>query len=117
MIMHTFNSEKLARDLWKAVRYMYIDTEEVQSLLDQGADPNHESYWSEEWTSRKRLPPLHSACVRGYVRKVKVLIQRGADTNKGDPIFNLTPLQRACLAHRKQVVEYLNKEVKCKVGE
>ena len=105
MIMHTSYSERLARDLWNAV-YSYGDSVDgVQSLLDKGADPNHELYWSEEWMRWKWLPPLHTACEDGYLEKVKVLIERGANTDKADSIFNLTPLQRACLKGQKQVVE------------
>ena len=113
--MHTPYSERLARDLWDAVNELGIG--EIQSLLDRGADPNHELYWSEEWMSRKKLPPLHTACEGGYLEDVKVLIERGANTDKADYTFNLTPLQRACLEGQKHVVEYLTKEVNCKLGE
>ena len=115
MIIHTPYSERLARELRVAVSYRGIG--EVQSLLDEGADPNHDLYWSEEWMSRKKLPPLHAACEDGNLERVKVLIKRGANTDKADCIFNLTPLQRACFAGEKQVVEYLTKEVKYKLGE
>ena len=117
MVMHTSYSERLARELWEAVYGFGDRVAGVQSLLDKGADPNHEIYWSEEWMSRKKLPPLHLACERGKLERVKVLIERGANTDKADSIFNLTPLQRACLGGGKQVVEYLTKEVKCKLGE
>ena len=117
MIMHTPYSERLARELGEAVYYYYDPTKQLESLLDKGADPNHELYWSEEWMSEKRLPPLHAACERGELEKVKVLIERGASTDKADSTLNLTPLQRACLKGMKQVVEYLTKEVKCKLGE
>ena len=117
MIMHTSYSERLARDLWYAVYSFGDRAGEVQSLLDEGADPNHELYWSEEWMSSNLLPPLHIACEGGYLKDVKVLIKRGANTDKADYLFNLTPLQRAFLQGRKQVVEYLTKEVKCKLGE
>ena len=112
---HILCSEGLARDLWQAVWDMNID--KVQELLDQGADPNHEIYWSDEWISRDRLPLLHSACYYGELENVKVLIQGGADTEKGDSTFYLTPLQQAIYEGEKEVMEYLTKEVKCKVGE
>ena len=115
--MHTSYSDWLARKLWKAVYKIGDSVDGVQSLLDEGADPNHELYWSEEWMSKKWLPPLHAACERGKLKKVKVLIERRANTDKADSIFNLTPLQRAFLEGRKQVVEYLTKEVKCKLGK
>ena len=93
------------------------DTHEVQSLLDQGADPNHEIFWSKDWLS-KNNPPLHTACIKGDLEIVKILIQSGgADADRDDLIFNLTPLQHAIFKGNKQVVEYMTKDVKCKVGE
>ena len=119
--LHTLHSERLADGLWEAVEDGDID--QVQSLLDQGANPNHEIYWSEEWISEddggwiEKQPPLHAACANGNLEMAKVLIKRGADADKGDLTFNLTPLQRACLRQKKKVMEYQTKEVKCKVGE
>ena len=119
---HTLYSERLADDLWEAVATG--DTAQVQSLLDQGANPNHEIYWSKEWLSKSsglwavRSPLLHTACINGNLSMVTVLIKRGADAERGDPSYNLTPLQQACTMRKKKVAEYLTKEVKCKlVGE
>ena len=122
---HILYSQILARQLWQAE--WDEDTNKLQSLLDQGADPNHEVFWSEEWIYvsrddqasklRNRLPPLHVACKYGELERVKVLVQGGADTEKGDAILNLTPLQQAIFGGQEQVVEYLTKEVKCKIGE
>ncbi len=39
--------EQLARDLWEAVDN--DDVSKVRSVLGQGANPNHQLYWSEEW--------------------------------------------------------------------
>ncbi len=47
-------------DLWEAVRY--DDVSKVRSLLEEGADPNHQLYWSEDWYSiakKFRRPPQH----------------------------------------------------------
>ena len=93
------------------------DIDKVQSLLNGGADPNHKIFWSANWIS-KNYPPLHTACIKGNLEVVQVLILKGqADAGKGDFTFNLTPLQHACLEGNKQVVEYLTKEVKCKIGK
>ena len=71
-------SERLARDLWWAVTGG--DIPKVQSLLKQGADPNHHLYWRKKWWNRvwyRRLPPLHTACYKGSLEIVKLLIDEG----------------------------------------
>ena len=121
--MHLPYSERLATDLWEAVDAG--DVHKVQSLLEQGADPNHQLYWSEEWIRReknsglwyKTLPPLGAACYKGNLRIVKLLVQRGCDVDKSDGKHKETSLHTACYAGHKHVVEYLITEAKCKVGE
>ena len=119
--MNTTYSEKLADDLWEAVEKG--DADQVQSLLDKGADPNHELYWREEWMSRKsdrwtvKSPPLHTACHNGNLEIVKLLVQRRASVNTGDGRFHWTPLHRACSKGHQQIVEYLIMEAKCDAGD
>ncbi|XP_064406837.1 uncharacterized protein LOC135351545 isoform X3 [Halichondria panicea] len=100
--------KKLARDLWQAV--VNDDVTKVRSLLGQGADPNHQLYWSDEWGVKD--PPLHEACWEGYLEIVKTLVTHGARTDKGDGRYNKTPLHYACEGGHKEVVQYL-KEVGC----
>ena len=102
--------KKLAEDLWTAV--VDNDVTKVRSLLGQGADPNHQFYWSDEWA----LPPLHEACLQGYLEIVKTLVTHGARTDKGDGTNNMTPLHWACEGGHKEVVQYL-KEVGCSTGK
>ncbi len=105
--------KKLARDLYKAVRNDDVTT--VRSLLGQGADPNHQLYWSDEWVG---YPPLHWACRReGYLEIVKTLVTHGARTDKGAGVDNSTPLHNACLGGRKEMVQYLKEEVGCSTGK
>ena len=73
-------SEQLARQLHQAVEDG--DINRVKDLLGQGANPNHQLYWSEEW--RWMLPPLHGACEGGYLEMVKILVNAGAAIDKGD---------------------------------
>ena len=88
MCMHLPYSERLATDLWEAVYYGNVH--KVQSLLEQGADPNHQLYWSEEWISIEKdqgswyrtLPPLGAACYKGNLEIVKLLVQKGCDVDK-----------------------------------
>ena len=105
--------KKLARDLWQAVDNN--DVTKVRSLLGQGADPNHQLYWSDEWAVK--LPPLHSACGKGYLEIVKTLVTHGARTDKGGGWANMTPLHYACLGGHKEVVQYLIEEVGCSTGK
>ena len=110
MLVPTTFSKKLADDLWKAVYSGSID--EVISLLDKGADPNHQL-----WTSGEKPPPLLIACIKCNLEMVKVLVQRGTDVEKTSGSENLTPLHRACFMGFKEGVEYLIMEARCKVGE
>ncbi len=103
--------KKLARDLWQAV--VNNDVTKVRSLLGQRADPNHQLYWSDEWTD----PPLHMACWWGYLEIVKTLVTHGARTDKGGGILNRTPLHWACEGGHKEVVQYLIEEVGCSTGK
>ena len=109
--------KKLARDLYEAVDN--DDVTKVRSLLGQGADPNHQFYWSREWAYEwaGKLPPLHRACWEGYLEIVKTLVTHGARTDKGDGRFNRTPLHWACLGGHKEVVQYLIEEVGCSTGK
>ncbi len=104
--------KKLAEDLHEAVGSN--DVTKVRSLLGQGADPNHQLYWSDEWADK--LPLLHMACRRGYLEIVKTLVTHGARTDKGGGWANMTPLLYACYGGHKDVVLYL-KEVGCSTGK
>ena len=104
--------KKLARDLYWAVKN--DDVTKVRSLLGQGADPNHQLYWSDEWAE---WPPLHWACLMGYLEIVKTLVTHGARTDKGGGRYNRTPLHCACWIGHKEVVQYLIEEVGCSTGK
>ena len=94
------------------------DVKIVRSLLGQGANPDHQLYWSDEWYNNPPLhPPLHIACVKGYVSIVKMLIEAGADVDRRSGVFNYTPLHNACVGGHKEVMDYLIREAGCKVGE
>ncbi|XP_064382024.1 uncharacterized protein LOC135330954 [Halichondria panicea] len=99
--------KKLAEELWQAVDK--LDVVKVRSLLGQGADPNHQLYWSDEWDK----PPLHFACHQGYLEIAKTLVTHGARTDKGDGMYNMTPLHWACHGGHKEMVQYLIQELKC----
>ena len=105
--------EKLARELWKAV--VEDDINRVKDLLDQGADVNHQLYWTKEWEWKN--PPIHKACERGNLEIVKTLQNSGAEIEKGDGLSGRTPLHDACRGGHRQLVDYLIKEAKCNVGK
>ena len=113
---------RLADHLWQAVKDNEADM--VQSLLDEGADPNHQLYWRKDWKNKDkknememRSPPLHTACKNGSLEIVKMLVQRGANMDKGGGKSNWTPLHYACNRGCYEVVVYLTKEVGCNLGE
>ena len=95
----------------------------VRTLLQQGANPSHPLYWREEWFNREygslayRFPPLHTACHKGHLEIVKLLLQAGAGVDVGDGTYNSTPLHLACEGGQKEVAVYLIREAGCKVGE
>ena len=105
------HSEHLARQLHQAVEDG--DINRVKDLLGQGANPNHQLYWSEEWL---KCPPLHRACERGYLEMVKILVNVGAAIDKSDRC-DMTPLHYACQEGHLQLVVYLIREAGCRVGE
>ena len=105
-------SERLARELGKAVNDGDVET--VRSLLGQGANPDHQLYWSDEWFLD---PPLHAASLQGNVSIVKMLIEAGADVERYGGLVDSKPLRYACERGHKEVVDYLIREAGCKVGE
>ncbi len=109
--------KKLAKDLWEAVHNN--DVIKVRSLLGQGADPNHQLYWSDEWSDEwdDKEPPLHLACQLGFLEIVKTLVTHGARTDKGAGRYNMTPLHYACWGGDKEVVQYLIQELGCSTGK
>lgn len=113
-----YHSEQLARYLWQATHDG--DISKVNTLLEQGANPNHEIYWSDtqEIPNWNGLPPLHTACVNGKLQIAILLVDTGgADFKRGDDLYDQTPLHFACKEGHKPIVVYLVEEAKCDVGK
>ena len=105
-------------DLWEAVRDN--DFIKVRSLLKQGANPNHQLYWSEEWYGslfKDRLPPVQTACYNGYLKITRALVSGGADIEKGDGRYGMTAFHCACEGGHIEIVVYLSQYVKCCIGK
>ena len=83
-------------------------------MLGQGANPDHQLYWSDEGYNN---PPLHTASSKGNVSIVKMLIEAGANVERCGGVLDYAPLQYACNGGHKEVVDYLIREAGCKVGE
>ncbi len=105
-------------DLWEAV---YVDdVSKVRSLLEEGANPNYQLYWSEDWysiTKKGRLPPLHQACLRGNLEITRALVSGGADIERGDGFWGRTAFHWACERGHMEIVVYLSQDVKCRIGK
>ncbi|XP_064404708.1 histone-lysine N-methyltransferase EHMT1-like isoform X3 [Halichondria panicea] len=107
-------NQQLAVDLWEAVRH--DDASEVRSLLEQGANPNHQLYWSEEWCDvlkKARRPPVHEACLIGNLEITRALVSGGADIDKGDGLLGMAAFHWACRGGHMETVVYLSHNVKC----
>ena len=89
------------------------DVSKVRSVLGQGANPNHQLYWSEDWG----LPPVHEACLRGYLEITRALVSGGADIEKGSGGLGMTAFHYACWGGDMETVVYLSQEMKCRIGK
>ncbi len=103
-------------DLWEAVRDD-DDVSKVRSLLEEGANPNHQLYWSRDWDKKGRDPPLHEACRDGYMEITRALVSGGADIERGDGLWGRTAFHWACLGGHMEIVVYLSQDVKCRIGK
>ncbi len=100
-------------DLWEAVRD--DDVSKVRSLLEEGADPNHQLYWRIDWKDRR--PPLREACEKGFLEITRALVSGGADVEKRDGRLGMTAFHYACLRGHMEIVVYLSQDVKCRIGK
>ena len=102
-------------DLWEAVDN--DDVSKVRSVLGQGANPNHQLYWSKEWSNKIRIPPVHQACRLGYLEITRALVSGGADIEKGDGLSGMTAFHWACRGGHMETVVYLSQKMKCHIGK
>ena len=110
--------EQLAVDLWEAVGNK--DVSKVRSVLKQGANPNHQLYWNEEWCDvfkKNRRPPVHLACLRGSLEITRALVSGGADIEKSGGVSGMTAFHYACRGGHIEIVVYLSQEMKCHIGK
>ena len=94
----------------------------MRSLLKEGADPNHQLYWSVDWYSRitnkkYRGPPLHLACLKGYMEITKALVSGGANVEESDGRGSATAFHYACVGGHMEIVKYLSQDVRCRIGK
>ena len=92
----------------------------MRSVLKQGANPNHQLYWNEEWCDvfkKNKRPPVHRACLEGYLEITRALVSGGADIEKGDGRWGETAFHGACRRGHMETVVYLSQEMKCRIGK
>ena len=89
----------------------------MRSVLRQGANPNHQLYWSEEWRDNYSIPPVHLACSRGSLEITRALVSGGADIEKGDGRYGTTAFHYACWGGHMETVVCLSQEMKCHIGK
>ena len=90
------------RHLALALASQYGLTEIVRILLDGGEDPNRFNPIG----GHSHSTPLHQAAGNGHLDVVKLLVERGANSDVKDILFGGTPAGWANHAGRKEVEEY-----------
>ncbi len=85
-------------DIFEATRNG--DYDRVKELLDNGVDVN---------IINNNNTPLHYACQHGYIKIVKLLIERKANINALD-LFKVSPLSYACYYKEFEIAKLLLKE-------
>jgi ankyrin repeat protein len=73
----------------------------VEILLKQGVDPNG--------IDKKIYPPFHWACIWGYIKIAKLLVNAGVDLNLKFRISGKTPLELAGYYKQNEMVKWLLK--------
>ena len=107
--------------MWEAVAAN--DEQAVNSLLENGANPDDDLYSTEKWIASiqdNEPHPLLVACKNGNLTIIKLLVEKGkVDVNKklssetGD-----TVLHTSCGRYSNlEITKYLIEEAKCVVGE
>ena len=108
--------EQLAVSLWEAVAAN--DEQAVTSVLDKGANPNHELYSTEKWSTsieENERHPLLVACKNGNLVVLKLLVERNdVDINR-----QLSPVLHASCGRygNLDIVKYLVEDAKCDYGK
>jgi hypothetical protein len=91
------------RHLALALASQYGHVEVVQSLLDQGEDPNRYNPPG----GHSHTTPLHQAAGEGYEQLVHLLVERGARLDMKDVLWQGTPADWARYTGRPEIEEYL----------
>ena len=115
------NRDELAASLWEAVAAN--DEQAVTSLLEKGADPDHEIYSTVKWlisVENNEPHPLLLACKNSNLVMIKLLIEKGGiDVNrKLLPKTGETVLLASCGRYGNlDIVKYLVEDAECDRGK
>lgn len=88
---------KLQEQLSEAVKKNDLDG--IREALKQGANSNGSSYQS--------YKPLFTAAMLGKKEAALLLIENGANVNRGGDVWNTSPLQEAVIYHHNEITEIL----------
>jgi len=86
-----------------ALAAQHGQAETVRLLLDAGEDPNRYNPIG----CHAHSTPLHQAAIAGHLDVVRLLVERGARTDREDILFHATPLQWAEHGKQEAVARFL----------
>ena len=85
------SAARKARELGEALVEVGGNTNEARKLIKRGADVNYVVKFMHEGVERS-MTPLVQAASLGHANILSVLIERGADVNKPEPLAGFTTL-------------------------
>jgi ankyrin repeat protein len=89
-----------------ALAAQYGNADALRTLLDAGEDPNRYNPPG----AHSHSTPLHQAALAGHLSVVQLLVERGANLDMKDLLWQGTPADWAHHANKHEIESYLRKQ-------